>query len=58
MNEAERVFSILQDLDMKPTVHNVSIMGRVFELLLAINEKLGAGGGTENTTEEGNSTDG
>lgn len=32
----EEVFNVLQDLDMKPTPHNVSIMGGVYDSLRAI----------------------
>ena len=32
----EEVFNVLQDLDMKPTPHNVSIIGGVFDSLRAI----------------------
>ncbi len=31
--EIETVFNALQELDMKPTPHNVSIMNGVYELL-------------------------
>lgn len=32
----EEIFNVLQDLDMKPTPHNVSIIGGVFDSLRAI----------------------
>ena len=34
------IFTVLQDLDMKPTPHNVSIMSGVFSCLREIYNKL------------------
>lgn len=56
MNKAEEIFNVLQQLDMKPTPHNVSIMDGVFGLLREIykemeeKENVGTGNATENGT--------
>lgn len=49
----EDVFNALQELDMKTTPHNVSIMNGVFQFLKAVYKELeeAENGGTENGSE-------
>lgn len=53
-NKIEEVFNVLQELEIKPTPHNVSIINGVFSCLREIYHKLEEGeqdAGTENGAE-------
>lgn len=56
MTELEAVFNILQDLDMKPTPHNVNIMNAVYNSLRRIaaemEEKENAGNAADGPTPD------
>lgn len=51
MEELETVFNALQELDMKPTPHNVSIMNGVYDILRRIYQGQETGGETEEAKE-------
>ena len=52
MEELKTVFNALQELDMKPTPHNVSIMNGVYEILRRIYQEQETGGEAEETKGE------
>lgn len=57
--KVNEVFDALQELDMKPTPHNVSIMSGVYSFLREIYNEMEVqeNVGTDNATENGSAAD-
>lgn len=51
MDELKTVFNALQELDMKPTPHNVSIMNGVYDILRMIYQEQETGVEAEEAKE-------